>query len=81
MNTDKSILSAIAELILGRKYWANIINTRGVIRPEISSRIFTSREAADRHRQELATTLSYEHVEIISFRSRHDYSDMTNQKI
>lgn len=80
MNPDKSILSAIAELILGRKYWANIINTRGIVRPEISSRIFTSREDADRHRREISTTRSYEHVETISFRSRRDYGDV-NQKI
>jgi len=73
MNQTKTILTAIIEHIIGKKYYANIINTRGTDRCEISSIIFTSRQAAERHKKELSTTISYQWIETVSFRSRIEY--------
>lgn len=73
LSPEKTILSAIVEFLLGRKYYAVIINTRGTDRCEISSIIFPTREAAEKHKYELSTTYSYQWVETISFRSRKDY--------
>ncbi|MYM12892.1 hypothetical protein [Muribaculum intestinale] len=70
----KSVLSAIAEFLLGKKYYAVIINTRGTNRCEISSIIFPTLAAAEKHKNELSATFSYQWVETISFRSRNDYS-------
>ncbi len=74
MNQTKSLLSVIVEFLLGKKYYAVIINTRGTRRCEISSIIFPTREAAEKHKNELSATASYQWVETISFRSRNDYS-------
>ena len=73
MNQTKTVLTAIAEFLLGKKYYANIINTRGTDRNEISSFIFSTRQEAEKHKQDLSTTLSYQWVETISFRSRNQY--------
>lgn len=73
MNQTKTVLMAIAEFLLGKKYYANIINTRGTTRNEISSFIFCTRQEAEKHKQELSTTMSYQWVETISFRSRNEY--------
>lgn len=70
----KTVLSAIVEFLLGKKYYAVIINTRGTDRCEISSIIFPSRQAAEQYKSELSTTYSYQWVETISFRSRLDYA-------
>lgn len=68
-----TLLSAIIEFLLGKKYYANIVNTKGTNRCEISCHIFRSKAEADKHRQQLSLTMSYLHVETISFRSRNDY--------
>ena len=73
MNQTKTVLTAIAEFLLGKKYYANIINTRGTDRNEISSFIFGTRQEAEKHKHELSTTLSYQWVETITFRSRNQY--------
>lgn len=73
MNQTKTVLVAIVEFLLGKKYYANIINTRGTDRTEISSFIFCTRQEAEKHKQELSTTLSYQWIETISFRSRNEY--------
>ena len=73
MNQTKTVLTAIAEFLLGKKYYANIINTRGTTCTEISSFIFCTRQEAEKHRQDLSTTMSYQWVETISFRSRNEY--------
>lgn len=65
---------AITEFLFGKKYYANVINTRGSERCEMSSFIFSSRSDAERHRDELSSTVSYQWVETISFRSSNDYS-------
>ncbi len=69
----RAIWSAIVQMILGRKYYLNIINTRGTERYEASCFLFASREAAKRHAESLATNRSYAYVETRSFRSRYPY--------
>lgn len=73
MNQTTTVLSAIIEFLLGKKYYANIISTRGIDRNEISSFIFRSRTEAAAHRDRLATTASYLWIETVSFRSRKNY--------
>lgn len=65
-----TVLNEIMAFLFGRKYYANIISTRGTTRQEICSYIFPTREAAERHRQEIDTTLSFRYIDTISFRSR-----------
>lgn len=67
---NSTVLKEIMAFLFGRKYYANIVTTRGVAKQEICSFIFASREAAERHRMELDTTLSFRFVETVSFRSR-----------
>jgi hypothetical protein len=74
MNT--TVLTEIIAFIFGRKYYANIIATKGVAKQEICSYIFASRQAAQRHRREIETTLSFQFIETISFRSRRVVPDM-----
>ena len=66
----QSLLQAIITFVMGYKYYANVINTRGTDRCELACFIFTSRRQAMRHRAALDTTLSFLYVETISFRSR-----------
>lgn len=65
-----TVLNEIIAFLFGRKYYANIIATKGMPKQEICSYIFTTRAAADKHRMEIDTTLSFVFVETISFRSR-----------
>ena len=67
------LLNKILTHIFGRKYYANIINTRGTDRCEISCFIFLTREEAEAHRQRLNSTLSFLYIETVSFRSRKQY--------
>lgn len=69
----ETVLQAIIAHIFGHKYYANIVNTRGTYRCEISSFIHKSKEDAERHRREIESTRSFLFVETISFRSRMDY--------
>lgn len=70
---QETVLQSIIAHIFGHKYYANIVNTRGTDRCEISSFIHRSREAAERHRLEIESTRTFLHIETISFRSRKDY--------
>ncbi|WP_305277858.1 hypothetical protein [uncultured Duncaniella sp.] len=79
MNQTKTVLVAIVEFLLGKKYYANIINTRGTFRNEISSFIFCTRQEADKHRQELSASVSYQWIETITFRSRNDYGAISER--
>ncbi len=72
-----TVLNEILAFLLGRKYYANIIATKGVAKQEICSFIFASRKAADRHREEIENTLSFRFVETVSFRSRRVAIDTT----
>lgn len=67
---NSTVLKEIMAFLLGRKYYANIIATKGVAKQEICSYIFATKEAAERHRNEIETTLSFRYIETISFRSR-----------
>ena len=67
---ESTVMKENMAFLLGRKYYANIIATRGVPRQEICSYIFATRRAADRHRAEVETTLSFRFVQTVSFRSR-----------
>lgn len=64
----------LINLLFGKKYYANIINTRGINRPELSCFIFHNREAAEKHRLMLSSNQSFTWVETISFRSRNKYN-------
>lgn len=65
-----TVFNEILAFLFGRKYYANIIATKGVAKQEICSYIFATREAADRRRAEIETTLSFRYIETVSFRSR-----------
>lgn len=69
-----NIIQSIIALILGQKYWANIINTRGTERCELSCFIFTTREDADKHRRDLESNATFLYIETVSFRSRKQYT-------
>lgn len=74
---NSTVLKEIMAFLFGRKYYANIVATKGVAKQELCSYIFASREAAERHRAEIETTLSFRFVETISFRSRKVHLDST----
>lgn len=69
----ETVLQSIIAHIFGHKYYANIINTKGTDRVEITSFIHRSREDAERHRLEIESTRSFLFVETVSFRSHKDY--------
>jgi len=68
-----SLFELILDHILGHKYYANIINTRGTDRCEISCFIFHSKEEAEQHRRTIDSTRSFLFIETVTFRSRIDY--------
>jgi hypothetical protein len=68
-----SVLTKILDRLFGKKYYVNIINTRGTAKCEMSSFIFGSRQEAEKHRISLEMNLSFQWVETISFRSREEY--------
>ncbi len=67
------LLNLILNHIFGRKYYANIINTRGTDRCEICCFIFHNRQEAEDHRRSLNDNRSFMYIETISFRSRKEY--------
>lgn len=67
---QETLFEAIIAFIFGHKYYANIINTRGTEKIELSSFIFASRAQAEAHRRQLDNTRTFIYVETISFRSR-----------
>ena len=70
-----TVLKEIIAFLFGRKYYANIVGTKGTDKMEICSYIFSTKEEADRHRDTLMTTMSFSYIETISFRSRKDYTN------
>lgn len=76
---NSTVFKEIIAFLFGRKYYANIINTRGTAKCEICSFIFQTKEAAAKHRQDIDGTLSYKYLETISFRSRRDYINNPQQ--
>ena len=69
----KSLIQRILEYFFGFRYFANIINVRGTDRCEITCYIFHTREEAQKHADTIRTTLSFDYVETISFRSHRVY--------
>ena len=65
----------ITEFLFGRKYYANIVGTRGTTRTELSSYIFPNKAQALDHVRSLDTNRSYAHIETISFRSHRTYGE------
>lgn len=74
-----TVLKEIIAFLFGRKYYANIIATKGIAQQQICCYIFATREAANRHRDELETSLSYRYVETVSFRSRSVAPDLAQK--
>lgn len=68
-----TVWNEIAAFLFGRKYYANIVNTKGKDTMEICSYIFKSKEDAEKHKDEIMSTLSFRYIETISFRSRKNY--------
>ena len=68
-----TVLKEVIAFLFERKYYANIVATKGTDKTEICSYIFTSKEEADKHRDGLETTRSFIFIETISFRSRKEY--------
>ena len=68
-----TLFTEIMAFLFGRKYYANIINTNGTAKCEISSFIFHTRAEARRHRDALQYNMSYRYIETVTFRSRKEY--------
>lgn len=67
------LIKRILAHILGNKYYANIVNTRGTNRCEISCFIFHTRDEAMKHKFSLDGNRSFLFIETISFRSHKRY--------
>lgn len=72
---SSTVLKEIIAFLFGRKYYANIIETRGAGERQICSYIFSSKEMAGKHRRKIEATMSFQYIETISFRSRRDYPE------
>lgn len=70
---NSTVLKEVIAFLFGRKYYANIIATKGTTKMEICSYIFATKYDADVHRHDIERTLSFQFIETISFRSRRDY--------
>lgn len=79
MKANETLIQAIISFIFGRKYYANIINTKGVSKCEISSFIFASKDDARKHQKDIESTHTYSYVETVSFRSRKEYEQLSNK--
>jgi len=73
ISQETTILKSIWNFLFGYKYYACIINTRGVIRTELSSFIFRTKEEAEAYRRSLETNVTYIWIETVSFRSRRGW--------
>ncbi|MEZ3589630.1 MAG: hypothetical protein K1V84_01165 [Muribaculaceae bacterium] len=80
MTQTITLLREITAFLLGRKYYANIVHTRGTTNHEISSYIFLTKADAAAHRDALRDNRSYRYVETVSFRSRRDYTRLTTYR-
>ena len=65
----KSVIELIGECLLGKRYYACVVNTRGTSKCEMACYIFDDREAVERYKRGLMDNLSYQWVETITFRS------------
>lgn len=69
----KSLIQRILEYFFGFQYFANIINVRGTDRCEVTCYIFHTREEAQKHAESIRSTLSFDFIETVSFRSHRVY--------
>lgn len=68
MNT--TVINEVMAFLFGRKYYANIVATKGIEKMEVCSFIFATRNAAERHRADVESTLSFRYIDTVSFRTR-----------
>ncbi len=73
MKEKTTPLELVLSFLFGRKYWVNIVVTRGTSRYEMCSYIFHSRADAEAHKRNVDNGLTFRVVETISFRSRNVY--------
>lgn len=73
MKEKTTPLELVLSFLLGRKYWANIVVTRGTDRYDMCSYIFRTKADADYHRRKVENGQSFRVVETVSFRSRNEY--------
>ena len=69
----ESVLQAIIAFVFGHKYYANIVNTRGTDKCELTSFIFRTKKEAEKHRKALESTRTFDYIETVTFRSRREY--------
>lgn len=74
----KSVIELIGECLLGKRYYACIVNTRGTSKCEMVSYIFDDPGEVERYKQGLLDNRSYQWVETITFRSRKEYKVIHN---
>lgn len=72
----QTLIEKIIEHVLGHKYYVNIISTRGTFKCETTSFIHPTKQAAIEHKREIETTLTYQWIETISFRSHNRYPEL-----
>lgn len=79
------IIKKILELLLGYKYYSVVINTNGTFQYGLNCTIFTDtkegRAKLNKYLDNLGSNMSYKAVEVISFRSRSEYSEYLSEKI
>ena len=76
---EETLLTKIIDFLFGKKYYANIINTRGTSKCEIASFIHRTKQDAEKHRLSIDSTASFLFIETISFRSRKEYKQIKLQ--
>lgn len=71
---QETLLTKIIDFLFGKKYYANIINTRGTDKCEVTSFIHRTKQEAEKHRRVIEAGMSFIYIETISFRSRKEYN-------
>lgn len=67
------LIEKILAHIFGRKYYVNIIRTRGVQKFEATSFIHRTKEEALAHKRDIENTRSFAFIETVTFRSHKEY--------
>jgi hypothetical protein len=68
-----TVLESIVAFVFGKKYYANIVNTRGTDKCEMTSFIWRTKADAERHRKAIESTRTFDYIETVTFRSRKEY--------
>lgn len=77
----QTVLQAIIAFVFGHKYYVNIFNRRGTPMCEISSFIFPTKEEADAHLKSMETSIAFQHIETVTFRSRNIYRHTIYERV